>query len=74
MRELVANCDQFNAQYGGLTIRASAAFHDRFLVVDGQRLYLFGASLKDLGKKCFAFTRLDASEIPRIVTRSATEA
>ena len=33
-------------------------------------LYLFGASLKDLGKKCFAFTKLDASEIPRIVARS----
>ena len=33
-------------------------------------LYLFGASLKDLGKKCFAFTRLDAAEIPRIVERS----
>ena len=66
--------EKFNAQYGGLTVRASAAFHDRFLVVDGQRLYLFGASLKDLGKKCFAFTRLDASEIPRIVQRSAAEA
>ena len=71
MRELVANCDRFNAQYGGLTVRVSAAFHDRFLVVDSQRLYLFGASLKDLGKKCFAFTKLDASEIPRIVERSA---
>ena len=74
--ELVTNCDRFRMmkQYGGLTVRASAAFHDRFLVIDGQRLYLFGASLKDLGKKCFAFTRLDAAEIPRIVARSATEA
>ena len=33
-------------------------------------LYLFGASLKDLGKKCFAFTKLDAAEIPRIVAWS----
>ena len=65
-----SDVEKFNAQYGGLTIRASAAFHDRFLVVDGQRLYLFGASLKDLGKKCFAFTKLDAAEIPRIVERS----
>ena len=47
---------------------------DRFLVVDSQQLYLFGASLKDLGKKCFAFTKFDATEIPCIVTRSATEA
>ena len=66
-----SDVEKFNAQYGGLTVRASAAFHDRFLVVDSQRLYLFGASLKDLGKKCFAFTKLDASEIPRIVERSA---
>ena len=53
-----------------LTVRVNAAFHDRFLVVDSQRLYLFGASLKDLGKKCFAFTKLDAAEIPNIVQRS----
>ena len=64
-----SDVEKFNAQYGGLTVRASAAFHDRFLVVDNQRLYLFGASLKDLGKKCFAFTKLDAAEIPRIVER-----
>ena len=65
-----SDVEKFNAQYGGLTVRASAAFHDRFLVVDSQRLYLFGASLKDLGKKCFAFTKLDAAEIPRIVARN----
>ena len=65
-----SDVEKFNAQHGGLTVRASAAFHDRFLVVDSQRLYLFGASLKDLGKKCFAFTKLDAAEIPRIVERS----
>ena len=61
--------EKFNAQYGGLTIRTSAAFHDRFLIVDDCRLYLFGASLKDLGKKCFAFTKLDASEIAGIKAR-----
>ena len=65
-----SDVEKFNAQYGGLTVRASAAFHDRFLIIDNQRLYLFGASLKDLGKKCFAFTKLDASEIPRIIERS----
>lgn len=59
----------FNAQYGGLTVRASASFHDRFVIVDDKSLYLFGASLKDLGKKCFAFTKLDAAEIPRLKAR-----
>lgn len=59
----------FNSQYGGLTARTSANFHDRFIVIDGKTLYLFGASLKDLGRKCFAFTKLDASEIPNLRAR-----
>ena len=61
----------FNAQYGGLAIRTSTAFHDRFLIVDDKRLYLFGASLKDLGKKCFAFTKLDPAAIPELEARAA---
>ena len=60
----------FNAQYGGLSIRTSTAFHDRFLIVDDKRLYLFGASLKDLGKKCFAFTKLDPAAIPELKSKA----
>ena len=60
---------KFNSQYGGLTVRTSANFHDRFIVIDGKTLYLFGASLKDLGRKCFAFTKLDAKEIPLLKAR-----
>ena len=56
----------FNAQYSKLTVRYNETFHDRFLIVDDKVLYLIGASLKDLGKKCFAFTKLDAGEIARI--------
>ena len=56
----------FNAQYPKLTVRYNETFHDRFLIVDDKELYLIGASLKDLGKKCFAFTKLDAGEIVRI--------
>ena len=59
----------FNAQYGGLTVRTSVRFHDRFVIIDDKSLYLFGASLKDLGKKCFAFTKLDAAEIPGLKAR-----
>ena len=39
------------------------------LAIDGKRLYLIGASLKDLGWKCFAFTELDSSEIPNLKAR-----
>ena len=56
----------FNAQYPKLTVNYNETFHDRFLIVDDKELYLIGASLKDLGKKCFAFTKLDAGEIARI--------
>ena len=59
----------FNTQYSGLTVRTSTAFHDRFLIIDDKHLYLFGASLKDLGKKCFAFTKLAASEIANLKAR-----
>ena len=56
--------DWFNEQYGGLSVKNSQKFHDRFLIIDDSILYLCGASLKDIGKKCFAFTRLDEREIP----------
>lgn len=54
---------KFNAQYPKLDVRFSENFHDRFLILDDSEIYLIGASLKDLGRKCFAFTKLDASEI-----------
>ena len=60
---------KFNTQYGGLTIAVSRNFHDRFPVIDDKALYLVGASLKDLGWKCFAFTKLDSAEIPRLKAR-----
>ncbi len=51
----------FNDQYPRLTVRHSESFHDRFLIIDDKELYLIGASLKDLGRKCFGFTRMDSS-------------
>jgi len=55
-----------NKQYPKLDIRYNETFHDRFFIIDDKELYLVGASLKDLGAKCFAFTKLDSGEIPRI--------
>ncbi len=40
--------------------------NDRFLIIDDKELYLIGASLKDLGGKCFGFTKMDPREIRRI--------
>ena len=56
----------FNAQYPKLAVRYNETFHDRFLIIDDKELYLIGALLKDLGRKCFGFTKMDAGEIARI--------
>ena len=64
-----SDIDKFNAQYGGLAVKTSTAFHDRFLIIDGKELYLIGASLKDLGRKCFGFTKMDVGKIAGIKER-----
>ena len=64
-----ADVAKFNAQYPTLSLRFRENFHDRFLVVDDRELYLIGASLKDLGRKCFGFTRMDPSEIAGLKAR-----
>lgn len=55
--------DTFNAQYPQLDVRHTAAFHDRFLILDGKEGYFVGASLKDAGKKCFAISRIEDAEL-----------
>ena len=59
----------FNAQYPTLTVKHTSQMHDRFLIIDNSILYHVGASLKDLGKKCFAFDLFDASFIPDILEK-----
>ena len=61
---------QFNDQYANsLIVRVSDKFHDRFLVIDKTTLIHVGASLNCLGKKCFAFSSLDKSNIPDILAK-----
>ena len=57
----------FNAQYSTITLNHTTKMHDRFMIIDNKVLYHIGASLKDLGKKCFAFEILDSSFIPDIL-------
>ena len=59
---------KFNDQYGDLEIHQTNAFHDRFLILDDKTIYLIGASLKDAGKRLFAFTQMDASQIKTILS------
>ena len=65
-----ADIATFNAQYPRLAVRYNENFHDRFLIIDDKELYLIGASLKDLGYKCFGFTKMDAGAI-RGIKKSA---
>ena len=58
---------KFNEQYPQLTLKHTSKTHDRFLIIDNNTLYHIGASLKDLGKKCFAFEVLDSAWIKEIL-------
>lgn len=60
---------QFNAQYPPLDLKFTTSMHDRFLIIDNSTLYHIGASLKDLGKRCFAFDLFDSSFIPDILAK-----
>ena len=57
----------FNNQYPTLTVYHTTKTHDRFLIIDKTTIYHIGASLKDLGKKCFGFTVFDPNFIPMIL-------
>ncbi len=64
-QQLLLDLEKHNAQYPQIEIKTLKKAHDRFLILDKKELYHIGASLKDLGKRWFAFSRLDglASQI-----------
>ena len=57
--QLELDIKRFNAQYSPVKVKLSTTAHDRFLIIDGE-IYHIGASLKDLGKKLFAFSKISA--------------
>lgn len=59
---LKLDIDKFNQQYPTLKIAYTGKFHDRFMLIDEKELYHIGASLKDLGKKCFAISMIEDLE------------
>jgi hypothetical protein len=60
-KALAYDLQKHNTQYPPIQVREFAASHDRFLILDGKTVYHLGASLKDLGKKWFAFSKMDKS-------------
>jgi hypothetical protein len=58
-KKLELDIQKHNSQYPPIEIKIIKTIHDRFLLIDENEVYHFGASLKDLGKKWFAFSRLN---------------
>ena len=57
--QLQLDLNKHNEQYPPIEVRTYKSSHDRFLIIDNTEVYHIGASLKDLGKKMFAFSKLD---------------
>lgn len=61
--KLQFDLNKYSAQYPKINIKEFSRAHDRFLIIDGQETYHIGASLKDLGKKWFAFSRFETESL-----------
>ena len=58
-KQLKQDQEKYNSQYKDITIKNFKDSHDRFMIIDNETVYHIGASLKDLGKKWFAFSQID---------------
>lgn len=67
-QQLKLDVQKANAQYGNFELKPFAKSHDRFLIIDRKDVYHLGASLKDLGKKWFAFSKLHMASVRTMLT------
>ncbi|MBS3150974.1 ORF6N domain-containing protein, partial [Candidatus Woesearchaeota archaeon] len=58
-KQLSMDLKKYNSQYPSIEVKEFKRSHDRFMIIDNREVYHFGASLKDLGKKWFAFSKFD---------------
>ena len=66
-KQLELDIQKANEQYGDFEIKSFDKSHDRFLIIDSQEIYHLGASLKDLGKRWFAFSKIDESSVKSVI-------
>jgi hypothetical protein len=66
-KQLQLDLQKANEQYGNFTVKTFTHSHDRFLIIDGKEVYHLGASLKDLGRKWFAFSKLEVKSVEGIL-------
>ena len=62
-KSLMTDIKKFNTQYPTIEVKEFKQSHDRFMIIDDEDVYHFGASLKDLGKKWFAFSKFDKAAV-----------
>jgi len=67
-KQLTLDLQKANEQYGNFILKNFSTSHDRFLIIDGKDIYHLGASLKDLGKKWFAFSKLEKTSVQSILS------
>ncbi|WP_321778849.1 RhuM family protein [Sulfurimonas sp.] len=67
-KQLKLDVQKYNKQYNNLHVKITKNFHDRFMIIDDNEVYHIGASLKDLGNKVFAFSKIDIDSINIIKT------
>jgi hypothetical protein len=72
-KQLVLDVKKANEQYGDFDVREFTLSHDRFLIIDNSEVYHLGASLKDLGKKWFAFCLLNQNSVENILMSITNE-
>ena len=68
-KQLKLDLEKYNTQYKNIIIKNFKNSHDRFIILDKNEIYNIGASLKDLGKKWFAFSKLDISLFDEMVKK-----
>jgi hypothetical protein len=66
-KQLELDIQKANEQYGDFEVKHFDKSHDRFLIIDTQEIYHLGASLKDLGKRWFAFSKIDESSVKSVI-------
>ena len=67
-RLLGRDINTFNSQYGGLDVKYTTNVHDRYIIIDQNKIYHLGHSIKDLGKKIFSISESDSNLISKLLS------
>ncbi len=71
-QQLLLDVQRANEQYGNFELQSFSLSHDRFLIIDNREIYHLGPSLKDLGRKWFAFSKLERESVENILIEVRT--